>query len=376
MAFQFSRRDVLRIGATGIALGAFPPFLRFSSKQGAALAGIGDGIFFTSEERATIDAALSRLIPDDIDPGAQGAKVIDYIDRFLGAFNVDPGGTPFLFAGGPFSDRNPHRDPDYCTDSPDALPIPPTCGGTYPNGTPCTNQMAEPIPVSRLRTLAWKVRIEGTTPDLTGEEINRIRANAALVGVVTEGDEIKGLQKTYRDGIAALDQFARDNFGGSYKELDPVRQELALDFFPEQDFVSLLFEHAVEGMYGLPEYGGNQPLQAGAEGAEGDPDHRPLGWRSIAYEGDRQPLGYTLFVPEAETGGCSTCHDRSPGSNVSPAAGEYCELPNHPVSGPEMGPDTTGLDREALGLSRGVLALLSTFHITLRGKRYRILAVP
>ena len=43
-------------------------------------------------------------------------------------------------------------------------------------------------------------------------------------------------------------------------------------------FTKLLYEHACEGMYGAPEYGGNQGL---------------VGWRYIGYEGDVQPRGYT-----------------------------------------------------------------------------------
>ena len=43
-------------------------------------------------------------------------------------------------------------------------------------------------------------------------------------------------------------------------------------------FTELLYEHVCEGMYGAPEYGGNRDL---------------VGWRSIGFEGDVQPRGYT-----------------------------------------------------------------------------------
>ena len=39
-----------------------------------------------------------------------------------------------------------------------------------------------------------------------------------------------------------------------------------------------LYEHAVEGTYGDPVYGGN---------------FAELGWAAIDYEGDRQPIGYS-----------------------------------------------------------------------------------
>jgi hypothetical protein len=41
---------------------------------------------------------------------------------------------------------------------------------------------------------------------------------------------------------------------------------------------SLLYEHACEGMYGAPAYGGNGDL---------------VGWRTIGFEGDVAPLGYS-----------------------------------------------------------------------------------
>src|SRR5207302_1064027 len=61
----------------------------------------------------------------------------------------------------------------------------------------------------------------------------------------------------------------------------------------DQSFIALAYSHAVEGTYSAPEYGGNAGL---------------VGWRSIGFDGDRQPLGY-----------------------VDPATG--CELA--PVSGPD-----------------------------------------
>jgi hypothetical protein len=41
--------------------------------------------------------------------------------------------------------------------------------------------------------------------------------------------------------------------------------------------MSLLMQHAIEGMYSAPEYGGNAEL---------------VGWREIKFPGDTQPRGY------------------------------------------------------------------------------------
>ena len=53
-------------------------------------------------------------------------------------------------------------------------------------------------------------------------------------------------------------------------------EDRRLDGVP--DFKALLYEHACEGMYGDPVYGGN------ADGR---------GWTFIRFGGDRQPRGYT-----------------------------------------------------------------------------------
>ena len=43
-------------------------------------------------------------------------------------------------------------------------------------------------------------------------------------------------------------------------------------------FTDMLFAHAIEGTYSVPEYGGNSGLR---------------GWQDIAFPGDVQPRGYT-----------------------------------------------------------------------------------
>ena len=46
----------------------------------------------------------------------------------------------------------------------------------------------------------------------------------------------------------------------------------------QRDFTLLVYEHACEGMYGAPEYGGNRDL---------------VGWSNIGYAGDVQPRGWS-----------------------------------------------------------------------------------
>ena len=176
--------------------------------------------YFTDQERRIVEAACARLIPTDADPGATEAGVVDYIDGLLGCFLTDP---PRIWAGGPFSGR---------------------AGGDAGFSTF--------VPPSRLEELAWRTRIEGSL-GLPERQFN---------------GPVVGLQQRYRDGLAAL--------GVDFAEVAPAEQDARLN--ADGQFCALLYEHACEGMYAAPEYGGNR---------------HGLGWSYIGFEGDIQPRGYS-----------------------------------------------------------------------------------
>jgi hypothetical protein len=175
--------------------------------------------FFDEQQYAIVQAACARLIPTDEDPGASEAGVVDYIDALLGAFASDP---PLVWAGGPFSGR---------------------FGGEAGFSTF--------VSLTAREELAWRTRIEGS---LGLPERERL------------GPKV-GLQERYRQGLAAL--------GEDFVVLAPEEQDRRLE--TNEAFSELLYEHACEGMYGAPEYGGNRGL---------------AGWRYIGFEGDVQPRGY------------------------------------------------------------------------------------
>jgi hypothetical protein len=177
-------------------------------------------VWLSDHEYEVVRAACARLIPTDEDPGAEEACVVDYIDRLLGAFEFDP---PLVWAGGPYSGRHG--------------------GGAG---------FARFVPLGPLDELAWRTRIEGSR-GIPEREFN---------------GPVVGLQERYREGVAAL--------GADFAEVPHEEQQRRLD--ASGDFAQLLYEHACEGMYGPPEYGGNRDL---------------AGWRYIGYEGDVQPRGYT-----------------------------------------------------------------------------------
>jgi Gluconate 2-dehydrogenase subunit 3 len=177
--------------------------------------------FLTKPEVAVIAAAADRLIPPlDAHPGGAALGVAEYIDNLLGAFTFDP---PLIFAGGPYSGRF--------------------------GGDASFRQFLTLLPNEEI---AWRTRIEGSLG----------RPEREFNGPT------RGWQAIYREGIAAL--------GEDFCAVDGAEQDLRLSAQPELRRV--LYEHACEGAYGPPEYGGNRDLE---------------GWRVIGWEGDVQPRGYT-----------------------------------------------------------------------------------
>jgi hypothetical protein len=147
--------------------------------------------------------------------------VADFIDRTLGAFTFDP---PRIWAGGPFSGRH---------------------GGAA--------SFADFEPLPAYAELGWRIRIEGSQG----------RPEREFNGPVV------GWQERYRDGLAAL--------GADFVDCDAAEQDRRLDAAPA-GFRDLLYQHACEGMYAAPEYGGNRDL---------------VSWQAIGFAGDVQPRGWT-----------------------------------------------------------------------------------
>jgi hypothetical protein len=178
-------------------------------------------LYLEPSEHAIVEAACERLIPAvEGHPGGGALGCADYIDGLLGAFLVDP---PRVWAGGPYSGR---------------------FGGDA--------SFDRFTPLSRLEELAWRTRIEGSQ-GLAEREFN---------------GPVIGWQERYRDGITAL--------GDDFCTVMAEEQDARLDAVPR--FAALLYEHACEGAYGAPEYGGNRDLE---------------GWRAVQFPGDVQPRGYS-----------------------------------------------------------------------------------
>jgi hypothetical protein len=246
------------------------------------------GGFFTQHEFVTLAALCDEIIPRDHDPSASDLGAPSYIEGLLTAF--DSGGVPRIFAGGPFSDRNPFPN--------------------YANGTPSSrkprNSLENFIPLSRLPELDWRAQIFGS-----------VAAGVPKFIDDQSGGPLVGLRDLYRAGLAEVDQVSTAVAGGPFATLasaDRTRVFQALDdgvFAPDprrggSTFIDVLIQHTLEGCFALPEYGGN----AGG-----------LGWRMLGLEGDNQPLGFSVFSLEK---------------------GDYNERADHPMSTPnpdEIAPD-------------------------------------
>lgn len=214
-----SRRRFLGItAATGAGVG-FTPLLQLLPPGAvhSALAGGATLRFFDEHQAAVVEEASARLIPgptDDVDETSPGAREAGVVVFIDVMLSAFDDDPPRIFAGGPWSDRH---------------------GGT-------SNAMGDFVPLATWQEEQWRSRL------------------AAL------GD-------VYRTGVAELDAAA----GGDFAGVDAQRMDEILAADTPSGFRRVLFEHTIEGMYSVPEYGGNRDL---------------VGWADIAYAGDVAPTGW------------------------------------------------------------------------------------
>ncbi len=259
---SISRRQFLKITSAGAVVLLVPWAIEGCSDGG------GRPRFFTDQERATLDAATARLFPTDADPGAREAAVVDYIENLLTAFEHNP---PLIFAGGPFSGRQPY--PDSKTGQPSK---------DFPR-----DSFTHFLPLPRVREMAWRMRIFGSAGVAGGD------FNDAVLGPT------KGFRDLYREGLQALDAKSRELFNNDFIALTPEQQDKTLTK-TDQEFVNQVLEHTLEGTFAVPEYGGNKNL---------------VNWQWVHFDGDSQPLGFSVY--NESTKGYSELPDR-PLSTANP----------------------------------------------------------
>lgn len=275
-----SRRRFLY--AASIIAAALATPLTFATRTFAARR----GRFLTKTEIRTLEAVCDRILPPDDDPGAKSLGAARYIDSFLTALDRR---TARIFAGGPFSNRNPYPD----------------AKRGRPSRKRPRNDFDDFIPLTPLQELRWRAELYGSS---TVPEFAPIDAQ--------HGTTLPGLRDVYRGALARIDEIAREVAGAPFAKLDATEQDrifAMLDdgaFPPDprrgnRTFIDLLIQHTLEGCFAAPEYGGNR---------------RARGWRMIELEGDSQPLGFSIY---------------------SSAIDGYVEREDHPMSTPNPDEITT-----------------------------------
>jgi hypothetical protein len=218
----FHRRQVLKAaGFAGLAVLVPPELLTgCSTPSSPSSQGAVDRSYlvFDKHQAKVVEEATARLIPGPHDEASEaghpGAREAN-VTRYIDTLlGALTLRPPRIFAGGPFSNRA---------------------------GWP-VDDMAKFLRLTPAQASGWTSRLAS-------------------------------LRARYREGVETLDKMAGGDFASvSTAEMDEI---LAQD---PGGFMTLLFAHAIEGMYSAPEYGGNAGL---------------VGWKDIVWPGDRQPRGYT-----------------------------------------------------------------------------------
>ena len=164
--------------------------------------------FFNEHQRATIEAAMARIIPTDDQPGAREAGTINFLDRYLsglGFIYVKPDGSGFEKLEGKRAD-------------------------------------------------AWKQRIDIIRAKYVDGVIELDRRSQSQFGA-----EFVRLTSEQQDRILArMEQPALQNRAGTEeaKSAEPALQQTNAEV--DLDFFSLLALHTRHGFYSDPVYGGNK----------------------------------------------------------------------------------------------------------------------
>lgn len=208
--------------------------------------------FFTDDERATLGALADGILPPDDRPGGAALGAVGYVERLLTIFDHQ-GETPFVFASGPYSGRQPFPNDDG------------SVGAAKP-----ANDFRNAVPLDRVTERAWRLFLFGSDGVPGGGP------NDAITG------KIQGFRDLVRDLLRRARVLAgRSMAGMSAADIADVVANLTVDDR------SLLVELVAQAAFGAPEYGGNP------NGA---------GWAMVHFEGDSQPLGYTQFDATSATG--------------------------------------------------------------------------
>jgi hypothetical protein len=210
-----------------------------------------------------------------------------------------------MFAGGPFSGRNPQPHFPIGTTpcnvchgvNADARAAAGGAGGATVEVYP-PNAFRQFLPMNRLQTLSWKVRLLGPPA------VPEVAENEALAAFVAELPEVD-LRNRYRRELAEIEAASqRPPYEKRFVDLTREQQHEVLRQ-ADPRFIDLLTRHVIQGTLCAPEYGGNRDR---------------LGWQLAGFDGDSQPLGYEIY--DESVPGFYRERDDKPNSRPDP--GEEC----------------------------------------------------
>lgn len=184
--------------------------------------------FFDEHQRATVEAAMARIIPTDDTPGAREAGVIDFLDRYLS-------GLGFIYA--------------------------------KPDGSGFEE-------LSGRRAEAWQRRLDrirsmyrAGIADLDERSRSAFDSDFAELAPARQDAILEQLDPNARPDAGTAHEGPPDAPGDAHGDGPPLQQTMAeidLDFFP------LLCLHTRQGFHADPIYGGNRDR---------------AGWETIGFPG-------------------------------------------------------------------------------------------
>ncbi len=281
LPFRPSRRELIRWAAATSILSGIP----LGCGAGALPAPPWKPAFLTADEAATLEALADTVLPPDAD-GSRGGKALGavaFVDRLLTALD----GAPRLHAEGPYSGRAPFGD---------------GAGGAA-KASPADGFLTFG-PLDRVNAQAWRLTLFGSAGVEGGAP------NEAMLGaVVGLRDEVRGLLADARKLAPDLAQRPLADRLRSFNQLAERHRDLAIELI-------------CQAAWSAPEYGGNAAI---------------AGWSQIHFEGDSQPLGYSLW---------------------DAGKGEYRERADHPMSTANPGSDPEPMDQGSRELIETVVKAL------------------
>ena len=278
---------------------------------------------------ATAAALCAQIVPSDASgPGANEAGAVNYVDLYLSAFDAAliasglTDNSPIYVHG-----RNSGRWP-YGVHSGVGAGGP---GTTYPvddfetlSGTQV--QVLEFLGLTPLQAAAWYARIYGTPPPAgapswasspwpsftSGTWARQVTSTQGATGSPPTIPGAQNLRLLYQEGLVAFDDWSAQNFGTPFWKATGTEQQALVTLatnpvvgaasqnglpglpaplpnpVPPPAAASLApvaVLHAIQGSYGLPEYGGRSDKVLGGQAT----------WASIGFDGDTMPLGNSVY---------------------------------------------------------------------------------